>query len=329
MRPSALRRITPSTRAYTTLSPTSASAAAAHLLETFHNKTLIQHQVLDANQLQKLSLTLNRPTIHAQNILTSPPAPGTPIPPGHHLVYFTPGGLESALGPDGTDRTFNAPSPFTRRMWAGGCMSWTASPLRVGDLVSEHTRLLGAAAKRSKSGGEMVLVEVEKELRGPRGAGVVDRRSWIFRTEMSSPTLPHSPAQVSRPTTITDIPGHRGFPTRQLTWSAVGLFRFSALTFNGHKIHYDAEWSRGVEGHAGVVVHGPLNLINILDYWGDVHGAGASPASVSYRAMSPLYAGDTYTIQTGDVRDDVYDVVADKDGTVCMKAQIVATSHGR
>lgn len=76
------------------------------------------------------------------------------------------------------------------------------------------------------------------------------------------------------------------------------------------------------------MVHGPLNLINILDYWGDVHGAGASPASVAYRAVAPLYAGDTYTIQTGDVRDGVYDVVAEKDGTVCMKAQIVATSHG-
>ncbi|EFY94075.1 hypothetical protein X797_012008 [Metarhizium robertsii] len=335
MRPSALRRITPPKRAYTTPSPspspTSASAAAARLLETFHGKTLIQHQVLDANQLQKLSLTLNRPTIHAQNILTSPPAPGTPIPPGHHLVYFTPGGLESALGPDGTDRTFNAPAPFTRRMWAGGHMSWTASPLRVGDPVSEHTRLLSAAAKTSKSSGdEMVLVEVEKELRGPRGAGLVDTRSWIFRTDIrvGSPPEPLPPAQASLPTAITDIPGQRGFPARQLTWSAVGLFRFSALTFNGHKIHYDAGWSRGVEGHAGVVVHGPLNLINMLDYWGDVHGAGTAPASVAYRAVAPLYAGDTYTIQTGDVRDGVYDVVADKDGTVCMKAQIVATSHG-
>lgn len=213
MRPSALRRITPSKRAYTTPSPTSASIAAARLLETFHGKTLIQHQVLDANQLQKLSLTLNRPTIHAQNILTSPPAPGTPIPPGHHLVYFTPGGLESALGPDGTDRTFNAPAPFTRRMWAGGHMSWTASPLRVGDPVSEHTRLLSAAAKTSKSsGGEMVLVEVEKELRGPRGAGLVDTRSWIFRTDIhvDSPPEPLPPAQASLPTAITDIPGQRG-----------------------------------------------------------------------------------------------------------------------
>jgi hydroxyacyl-ACP dehydratase HTD2-like protein with hotdog domain len=113
------------------------------------------------------------------------------------------------------------------------------------------------------------------------------------------------------------------YPTRQLTWSPVGLFRFSALTFNGHKIHYDAGWSQGIEGHPGVVVHGPLNLINMLDYWRDVHGGeSAAPAGIAYRALAPLYAGDAYTIQTGGVADGVFDIAAEKNGTVCVKAQI-------
>lgn len=128
--------------------------------------------------------------------------------------------------------------------------------------------------------------------------------------------------QVSLKVYLGDVADELGdYPTRQLMWSPVGLFRFSALTFNGHKIHYDAGWSQGVEGHPGVVVHGPLNLINIMDYCGDVHGK-TSPRSVTYRAMAPLYAGDTYTIRTEGVSDGVFDIVAEKQGTVCMKAQV-------
>lgn len=121
------------------------------------------------------------------------------------------------------------------------------------------------------------------------------------------------------------MPG--SYLVRQLTWSPVGLFRFSALTFNGHKIHYDEGWSQGVEGHPGIVVHGPLNLINILDYWRDIHGQGTL-RRITYRALSPLYAGDTYRIKTTGVADrdgeTVYDIVAEKSGTVCMKSRITA-----
>lgn len=74
--------------------------------------------------------------------------------------------------------------------------------------------------------------------------------------------------------------------------------RFSALTFNGHKIHHDTEWTRGVEGHPATVVHGPLNLINMLDYWRDFHSKGKTPQKVVYRAMAPVYAGERYKIFT-------------------------------
>lgn len=90
-------------------------------------------------------------------------------------------------------------------------MSWPKGHgLRVGDEVEEHTKLLSATAKKSKSAGEMVLVEVEKEFRGPRGVGVVDRRSWIFRPEID-PTAttaytPRSGALSRTPTTIVDVP---------------------------------------------------------------------------------------------------------------------------
>lgn len=117
------------------------------------------------------------------------------------------------------------------------------------------------------------------------------------------------------------------FPIRKLSWSPVGLFRFSALTFNGHKIHYNEDWTRTAEGHPGVVVHGPLNVINLLDYWRDIHGQGAGPDEISYRAMSPLYGGEEYQICTLDVKETsssrVFDVVAEKGGTVIMRASII------
>jgi hypothetical protein len=85
---------------------------------------------------------------------------------------------------------------------------------------------------------------------------------------------------------------------RSFRWSPVALFRFSALTFNGHMIHYSDPWCRNVENHPKPVVHGPLNLIGMMDFWRDTYGKhdGDAPQKISYRALSPLYAGDVYTM---------------------------------
>lgn len=165
----------------------SASEAASRLIESFSDTVAVRKQLLDANQLQKLSLTLGRSSLHDVDISELPPPDGTPIPAGYHLVYFTPNGLENELGPDGTDRTFNAPAPYSRRMWAGGSLKWhDNNVLRVGDVAEERTKLKSAIAKKSKSGSEMVLVQVEKEVWGPRGLALVDYRSWIFRPEVDA-----------------------------------------------------------------------------------------------------------------------------------------------
>lgn len=82
-----------------------------------------------------------------------------------------------------------------------------------------------------------------------------------------------------------------------------------------------------MEGHPGLVVHGPLNLISILDYWRDVHGSGKFPRSVEYRAMAPLYAGDEYLVKTKGVNHEnktrSFEIVAQKGDTTCMKAVVV------
>ncbi|KAJ5682094.1 uncharacterized protein N7477_002034 [Penicillium maclennaniae] len=288
-------------------------------------------QTLDANQLQLLGLTLNRPSLFPGSPSlsnTSTPPLHTPVPPGYHLAYFTPAFLESELGADGTDASYNPEAPFTRRMWAGGEVLWPRgadekpNPLRIGQQVSETTRVLSAEPKVvKKTGEEMIVVGVEKEFANEQGVSIVDRRNWVFRKALPVPTasaLLHRPLRKETPTLA--------------RWCKppVTLFRFSALTFNPHKIHYSLPWARDVEGHRDIVVHGPLNLISVLDLWRDIRSRTSAdpttiiPQRISYRATSPLYAGEEYQIvlqEDGDVAK--VEIVAPGE-VVAMKAEIQA-----
>ncbi|KAI1358515.1 hypothetical protein F5Y08DRAFT_321678 [Xylaria arbuscula] len=359
----------------------SASEAAKDMWNRFKGTKQVREQILDENQLQKLSYTLGRRTLYndrepyfddalGKNIMVPnmkqdlrtidkdlvsshyAPVKVIAIPQGYHLVYFTPDGVEGELGPDGTDVTYNAPAPFTRRMWAGGRMRWaTDEPgaqwqdilrrdtrgqdvkLVVGDWVRETTTLRSVTPKVGRNGGEMLLVEVRKDFETDRGLALVDERSWIFRPESmdASPAAEHRlrDAVITGPSTVRDLfPGEeeKGYHRRELRWSPTGLFRFSALTFNGHKIHYDPAWTAAVEGHPGCVVHGPLNLICMLDYWRDHCPTDAHPAvrEVKYRALAPVYAGETYEIKAEKIGENEWEVLVRKEGRTCMMGQIIA-----
>ncbi|KAI1747977.1 hypothetical protein F4782DRAFT_392093 [Xylaria castorea] len=315
---------------YLRYASTSASEASKLLMANYEGRVITRRQYLDGNQLQKLSLTLNRRNLHPNIDVTHDAPPiGTIIPPGYHLAYFTPNGLESELGADGTDRSFNVSAPFTRRMWAGGRMRWIKDcPLRVGDEAEERTRLISAEPKMSRDGNDMVLVRVEKEFWNDKGLAVVDERSWIFRAQREK-SLENSKdillPVLRGPSGVEDVKRQATVTERHLSWSPVALFRFSALTFNGHKIHYDAPWSKSEEGQAGIVVHGPLNLINMLDYWRDVIRDGDNEAGeVVYRATSPIYAGERYVISASHNTDQLRrsEILVEKNGVLCMKGQI-------
>lgn len=165
-----------------------ASAIASQFLSRFQSiGPQTRTQILDANQLQLFSLTLNRNNLYERYPPLSnaePPAAGTPIPPGYHLIYFTPALLESELGIDGSDASYNPEPPFTRRMWAGGEVQWKhrqdgkgLNLLRVGQEVRETTRFLSAQPKVIKNtGDEMIVVGVEKVFENEDGVALVDRR---------------------------------------------------------------------------------------------------------------------------------------------------------
>lgn len=190
-------------------------------------------------------------------------------------------------------------------MWAGGELTWTqdaAALLRVGQEVRETTILTSAEPKKLKSGGEMLVVGVEKTFGNASGVALVDKRSWVFQREIT----PENP--IKAPPRPEEKPLPEGENIRDFCQTDTTLFRFSALTFNGHKIHYLPEWCREIEGHRNSVVHGPLNLINILDFWRDTARKGddeAVPRSIAYRAMSPLYLGEPYRIllERGDGKE--------------------------
>ncbi|KAF2963785.1 hypothetical protein GQX73_g9804 [Xylaria multiplex] len=134
----------------TTTAITMAEEAAMYLLTRFKGTTYTAKQILDGPQLQKLSLTLGRRELHpGLDISERPPPDGTAVPPGYHLVYFTPSGIEDELGADGTDARYNPPPPFTRRMWAGGRMRWSGGGL---DLKVEGARWRRDAPRRGLEG---------------------------------------------------------------------------------------------------------------------------------------------------------------------------------
>jgi hydroxyacyl-ACP dehydratase HTD2-like protein with hotdog domain len=127
----------------------------------------------------------------------------------------------------------------------------------------------------------------------------------------------------------------QGARIRDLVQSHVALFRFSAVTFNGHKIHYNRAWCREVEGHRECVVHGPLNLINMVDFWRDVIGQQMQegeidgqegelvPERITYRATSPLYAGEKYRIILEGEKEKITEVrIVDGHGNESMRGMI-------
>lgn len=160
----------------------SASDAAAEILQRFGDKPIsVKEQLIDSNQARLLSLVLGRERLH-EDVRMLPDgsiAEGTPLPAGYHFGYFTPQFLEKDLGLDGTDKTLNPLSPYTRRMWAGGTLEWKQFPaklMRIGQTVTEITRITSAEPKTLKTGDSMILAGLEKTFETDNGVALIDKR---------------------------------------------------------------------------------------------------------------------------------------------------------
>ena len=220
--------------------------------------------------------------------------PDTAMPQGIHLCLCTPDARTGDLAPDGhpvrdDDMTsFLPPVPLPRRMWASSAMRFHA-PVTIGAAIERASRVASVTPK-SGSRGEMVFVEVDHETRADGVLAVSERQSIVY-LEGLAPDAPLSPP-------ATDEGGfdpagwdvHREvIPDERL------LFRYSALTFNTHRIHYDLPYARDVERYRGLVVHGPLIASLLLQLAQDRFGDNAL-ATFDFRAVSPAIADEPLTL---------------------------------
>jgi 3-methylfumaryl-CoA hydratase len=196
---------------------------------------------------------------------------------------------QDQLGPDGhpTRGGFLPPVPLPRRMWAGGEVQFI-DPLRVGDLVTRISKITDVALK-SGSTGQLCFVSVEHSVSTPRGLAIKERQDIVYREIGGTPAAapakagPPPPSAQHRETHVSD---------------PVLLFRYSALTFNGHRIHYDRDYVTEVEGYPGLIFHGPLQAALLVEFAAKLRGK--VPAKFSYRGVQPLFEGSEFSVNADE-----------------------------
>ena len=212
------------------------------------------------------------------------------VPQGYHWCLCLPDAATSKLGPDGhplrddsTD-SFMPPIPLPRRMWASSKVEFLM-PLNVGDAVVRTSRISSVTEKTGGS-GQLVFVDVAHETAGPNGVAVREKQSLVYRAAAEA-DAPLSPPELGVSSfTHNDWDAHR-----QIVPSEPLLFRYSALTFNSHRIHYDLPYARDKERYRGLVVHGPLTATLLLDLARRQLGDN-SLTSFAFRAKSPAMCGE-------------------------------------
>ncbi|HUG25035.1 FAS1-like dehydratase domain-containing protein [Piscinibacter sp.] len=205
-------------------------------------------------------------------------APRDAMPPLWHWIFFTPKARASEIDPDGHPRRggFLPPVPLPRRMWAGGRLSWH-EPLRVGDAVTRTSRIERISERQGRS-GTLVFVTVRHEIAGPRGLALTEEHDIVYRdAPREGDAAP--PAQAA--------PTDERF-SREIVPDPVLLFRYSALTFNGHRIHYDRSYVTEVEGYPGLVVHGPL-IATLLMQLARSERPGLVARRFEFKAVHPVF----------------------------------------
>ena len=250
-----------------------------------------------------LCATLDRPVER--------PKPGTELPPLWHWLYFLPLARRSELGPDGHPHRggFLPPVPLPRRMWAGSQFEFH-EPLRVGDAIRRVSTIEDVTEKSGRN-GPLVFVRVRHEVGRQDGARALTEFHDIVYREMPQPGEAPPPAQ----------PAPAAAFEREWAPDDVLLFRYSALTFNGHRIHYDRRYVTQQEGYPGLVVHGPLLATLLLELLHEERPQ-AKLARFEFRAMRPTFDTQPFFVG-GAPRQDGREIdlwARDPAGALAMKA---------
>jgi 3-methylfumaryl-CoA hydratase len=235
-------------------------------LQSWIGRSETLHDVVTSAPMRALAATLDRDDMSDQ------------LPPCWHWLYFLPVHRQSDIGPDGHALRggFLPPVPLPRRMWAGSRLRFVA-PLRIGQSITRTSRIDDVRLKEGRS-GPLVFVNVRHEVRGDGELAIDEQHDIVYRDHPHPGEAP--PAGVPAPDDAAW--------TRRIVPDDVLLFRYSALTFNGHRIHYDRRYVTTVEGYPGLVVHGPLIATLLLDLMRRELPA-ARVAGFSFKAVKPLF----------------------------------------
>jgi 3-methylfumaryl-CoA hydratase len=276
---------------------------ASRSAESWRGRTEEVEDVATLRMAAHMAVTLGRDD--------PPPRSGDLLPLGWHWVLCPWPLRVGETGPDGlpTRGGFMPDIALPRRMWAGGRMT-VHGPLHLGETVRRVSEIVNFAEKEGRS-GPIAFVTTRHRYFGPAGLAVEEEQDTAFRAEKRPGEQPPPPAP----------------PPAEPTWrrtvepDPVMLFRYSALTFNCHRIHYDAPYATGVEGYPGLLVHGPLIATLLFDL---IRRNAEKPvASLSYRAMRPLYVNVPFEVEGAPTEDGQGCVVwaLDPEGAVAMQVQ--------
>jgi 3-methylfumaryl-CoA hydratase len=229
---------------------------------------------------------------------------GAPIPPAWHWLYFLLMAPHASLGADGADASTDFLPPLlgpARRMWAGGRFEFH-QPLHLGERI-ERISTITAIEEKSGKQGPLVFLTLRHQISGEANRAVTEEQTLVFR----SPPLPGQPLADN------PAPVYKDW-SREIMPDPVTLFRFSALTFNGHRIHYDRPYATEKEGYPGLLVHGPLQVLLLLEL---LRGVLPRPMRhFEYRALRPIFDRKPFTLNARQDGESVRVWSADNAGNI-------------
>lgn len=236
-----------------------------------------------------------------------PPQAGDPLPPFWHYIQFWEPAPPATLGRDGHPKPgdFIPDTGLPRRMWAGGRLEFLHPPIL--GRTAEKTSTIAAIDHKSGRSGDLAIVRIDHEITQSGKTCIRECQDLVYRAD------PDPAAATSTPPTAPGAEAHR----RRVTFDSTLLFRYSALTFNGHRIHYDRDYCTKVEGYPGLVVHGPL-LAQLLIHEAEALLGGLK--SFEFRATAPLFDFEPAELCARPDGDALSLWVRAPDGRQCMSA---------
>ena len=238
------------------------------------------------------------------------------VPQLGHWLYFLPQARQSMIGEDGHPQRgdFLPPVALPRRMWAGGKVEFL-KPLHVGNAVQRISTIVDVKSKTGRS-GQMVFVSVRHDVMTAGDLAIRERQDIVYLEPPKPGAAGAAPAPAA--------PAPAAASQREITSDPVLLFRYSALTFNGHRIHYDRTYCQNVEGYPGLVVHGPLLATLLQDFYVSLF-PDAVVASFDFKSLAPIFDTEPFMLHAGPRGRETEVWASRRSGQIGMKA-IVTTA---